>query len=75
MDSAADCDMFANERNAVAFLGDDERQRAAIALAHGDDHLALAGSFFGDAAVNALLNLVLWLDVTGKIRAVNFDCT
>ena len=63
----------ANDRASVALIGDHERQRAALALAHDDDALALAGLVGLQAAVLAIFFAVFRADVTAKIAAVDFD--
>ena len=66
--------MLADQRGRIAFLGDDERQGPAVALAGHGNHLALAGLILRRAAIDALRFFVGLLDVAAKICAVNFDC-
>ena len=67
-----DRDVLADRRDRVALLTEHEGKRAAVALAHDDHDLPLAGLFLRDATVDALCNLVLRLDVAAEIRAVDF---
>src|SRR5476649_2257900 len=50
-----------------------ERQGAAVTLAHHNNALALAVLIAEQAAVHAMLLVVRGLDVTAKIRAINFN--
>src|SRR5579859_767130 len=51
----------------------DRRDDAAVALADGDDALALAGLVLAKAPVDAVLGPVLWTDVAADIHAVDLD--
>ena len=64
--------MVADRRDGFAFLAEYERERLAVAFAHEDDDLALAGLFLCGAAINALRNLVLRLNVAAEVCAVDF---
>ncbi len=71
MDGAAKRNALADMRDAVALSADHDRQRAAIAFTHSDNHFALAGLFFRNAAINSLAGLVLRFDVASKISAID----
>ncbi len=72
VDGRTERDALADCRDGVSFLPVHERKRAPIVFAHDNHDLPLAGLFFGQAAVNALVGLVLRLHMTAEIGAV--DC-
>jgi hypothetical protein len=72
MHGSAKRDALADRRYGVALAAENERQSAAIALAHHDHDLPLAGLFFGDASVDAVLDLIFRLPIAAKVCAVNF---
>ena len=61
MNNRAERHVPADRRDGIAFLAEHERQRAALALAHDDNDLALAGLFLRGAAIDALRD-VFWLE-------------
>ena len=66
-------DAVAHDRAGIAFIGDDERQRATLALAHDNHALALAGLVRLQAAVLAIFAPVLGLAVTAEPATVDLD--
>lgn len=64
---------LADDLDAIGFLLHDEGQRAALALAQDDDHAAVGVPVLGQAAVLAVLLLVLRPDGAAEVRAVHFD--
>ncbi len=64
--------MTTDRRDCVAFLGAHEGKRAALAFAHDDDHLALAGLFLGKAAIDAINDFIFRLPMAAEICAVDF---
>ena len=50
------------------FRLENEGQRSAAALAHDNNHAALAGLIFGKATINAVLAMISRADVTPQVR-------
>lgn len=69
----ASVDTSLKSRNRLRFALENERQRAAFALAHNDDDAALAILIDRKPAVAAVFLVVGWLHVTAEIGAVDFD--
>jgi len=65
-------DKLPNQRHAIFFSFRDEWQRAALAFAHDDDDLPLAGLVFRQTPVAAVLFFVRGFDVAAEVRAVDF---
>ena len=62
-----------DRRNRCIFGRRDERKRLAVALAHDDDDVALAGLIARQATIAAVLFPIGRFDVAAKIAAVDFD--
>ena len=73
MDRRAGRDALADHGNGGAFRLEDEGQREAVALAHDDHDLALAGLVLSKPAINPVVLVVGLADVPADISAVHFD--
>lgn len=73
MDDRAGLNALHHFRDSGALRLRNMRNRAALALAHDNDALALAGLIFREATVLAVLFVIGGFDVTTEIRAVDFD--
>jgi hypothetical protein len=67
----AERDAILDRGNRVALFAEHERQRAAVALAHHDHDLALAGLFLGKASINALGRFILGFDVASEVGTID----
>ena len=59
-----------DEGDTIGFAADNCSQGAALALAAHNDDAALAGLMFGQAAVNAILDIIGRADVAAEIGTV-----
>ena len=73
VDGGARDHYLANQWNALAFVLHHIGQRAAFALANGDDHLALTRLVFDYPAVFAICPLVLRFDVAAEVSAIDLN--
>ncbi len=64
-----------NESNSIGLIAYYGCHCAALALASGYNHAALAGLVFGQATVNAVFDIVGRADVAANVRAINLDFT
>jgi hypothetical protein len=54
------------------FSGEHSRERTAVTVANDDDHLALAGLVFGEAAIRAVRFQIGGLYISSKISGIDF---
>lgn len=73
MDDCAGLNALHHFGDRSAFGRRNVRNRAALALAHDNNALALARLIFREATVLAVLFVVRGFDVTAEVRAVDFD--
>jgi Domain of unknown function (DUF6471) len=73
VDGGEGANVIAHERNRVTFVANDEGERAAVALAHDDNALALAGEVGFQAAVLAVLFPVFRLVVAAEVGAIDLN--
>ena len=70
MDGSAGSGASLDEGHAIGFAAHHGSQGAALALAADNDNAALAGLVFGQAAVNAILDIIGRADVAAEIGTV-----
>lgn len=74
MDGCERANMIAHIGDGIAFIAHDEGKRLALALAHDDNTLALAGVVRFQAAILAIFLAVFRLHISAEITPIDFDC-